>query len=116
MAIATNTLKNTLANAYKGAAVYAALFTSDPGATGTVVGEVSGGAYARVAISWGSSAAGVVTGTATINVPASTTITFAAVCTSGTAATSDLQDKFAITSQTFATAGTYALTITFTES
>lgn len=116
MAIATNTLKNTLANAYKGAAVYAALFTADPGGTGTVTGEVSGGTYARVAIAWGSPTAGVVTGTATINVPASTTITFAGVCTSGTAATADLQDKFAITSQTFSTAGTYALTVTFTES
>lgn len=116
MPIATTALKNTLATSYKTAAVYAALFTADPGGTGTVVGEVSGGTYARVAVSWGAASGGVVTGTATLNVPASTTITFAGVCTSGTGGTSDLQDKFAITSQPFSTAGTYALTLTFTES
>ena len=115
MPIATTALKNTIATSYKTAVVYAALFTADPGATGTVVGEVSGGSYARVAIVWGAASGGVVVGTATINVPASTTITFAAGCTSGTATTADLLDKVAITSQTFSTAGTYALTLTFTE-
>lgn len=116
MAIATTALKNTLATSYKTAVVYAALFTADPGSTGTVVGEVTGGAYARVAIAWGAASGGVVTGTATINVPAGTTIIFAGGCTSGTGGTSDLLDKVAITSQNFATAGTYALTLTFTES
>ena len=115
MAIATTALKNTLATSYKTAVVYAALFTTDPGTTGTVVGEVSGGTYARVIITWGAVSGGVATGTATLNVPAGTTIAFAAGCTSATAGTADLQDKVAITSQTFATAGTYALTLTFTE-
>lgn len=116
MPIATTSMKNTLATSYKGAAVFLALFTADPGTTGTVVGEVSGGAYARVSITWGASSGGVVTGTATVNVPASTTITFAGVCTSGTGGTSDLLDRVAITSQTYGTAGTYAATATFTES
>jgi hypothetical protein len=116
MAIATTVQKNSLCTKYSTDNAFAALFTADPGGTGTVVGEVSGGAYARVSIAWGAPAGGVITGTATINVPAGTTITFAAGCTAGTAGVSDLRDKVAITSQTFATAGTYALTLTFTES
>jgi hypothetical protein len=115
MAITTTSLKNTLATSYKNAVIYAALFTTDPGATGTVVGEVTGGAYARVIITWGTITNGVVTGTATLNVPAGVTIAFAAGCTSATAGTADLLDKVAITSQNFATAGTYALTLTFTQ-
>lgn len=115
MAITTTSLKNTLTTSYKNAVLYAALFTADPGSTGTVVGEVAGGTYARVLITWGAITNGVVTGTATLNVPAGTTINFAAGCTSATAGTADLLDKVAITSQPFATAGTYALTLTFTE-
>ena len=116
MAIATTVQKNSLCTKYSTDNAYAALFTADPGGTGTVVGEVSGGAYARVLIAWGAASGGSITGTATINVPAGTTIIFAGGCTAGTAAVSDLRDKTSITSQNFATAGTYALTITFTES
>lgn len=116
MAIATTAEKNSLATKYGTDAAYAALFTADPGTSGTVVGEVSGGApaYARKAITWGAPSAGVITGTVTFDVPASTTITFAGVCSAATGAT--LIDKGAITSQTFAGQGTYTLTLTFTES
>jgi hypothetical protein len=114
MAIATTSLKNTLATSYGTAAVYAALFTADPGTTGTVVGEVTGGspAYARKAISWGAPAAGVVTGVVTFDVAAGTTITFGGVCSASTGA--NLLDRAAVTSQTMATQATYALTITAT--
>lgn len=114
MAIATTVEKNSLATKYSTDGAFIALFTADPGTSGSVVGEVSGGAYARVSISWGAASGGVITGTATVNVPASTTITFAAVTTAGTAGVSDLRDRVSITSQTFSTAGTYAATLTFT--
>lgn len=114
MAIAITAEKNSLATKYSTDGAYMALFTADPGTTGSATNEVTGGSYARVAISWGAASGGVITGTATINVPASTTITYAAVCASGTAGTADLKDRVAITSQTFATAGTYAATATFT--
>jgi plastocyanin len=91
---------------------YAALFTADPGLTGTVVGEVSGGSYARVALSFGAASGGVVTATATLNVPAGTTITYAGVCSASTGNT--LLGRNSITSQTFATAGQYVMTTTFT--
>lgn len=116
MAIATTAEKNSLASKYGTDAAYAALFTADPGGTGTVVGEVSGGApaYARKAITWGAPSAGVVTATVTFDVPASTTITFAGVCSASTGST--LLDKGAITSQTFGSQGTYTLTLTYTQS
>jgi hypothetical protein len=112
--VATNTEKSSLATKYAADAVYAALFTADPGATGSVTGEVSGGSYARVAISWGAASNGVITGTASINVPVGTTITFAGVCSGSTGA--NLLDKVAITSQTYASAGTYVATFQYTQS
>lgn len=116
MAIATTAEKNSLATKYGVDAAFGALFTADPGSTGTVVGEVTGGApaYARKALAWGAPAAGVVTASATFDVPAGATITFAGVCSASTGAT--LLDKAAVTSQAFATQGTYQLTLTFTES
>jgi hypothetical protein len=51
--------------------VYLALFTSDPGddASGS---EVSGGAYARQAITWGTAAAGQIANSAQIEFPVAT--------------------------------------------
>ena len=114
MAIATTAEKNSLATKYGTDSTYAALFTADPGTSGTVTGEVTGGspAYARKAITWGSPSGGVITATVTFDVPASTTVTFAAVCSAATGAT--LLDRVAVTSQAFASQGTYALTLTFT--
>lgn len=116
MAIATTAEKNSLATKYGTDAAYAALFTADPGTTGTVTGEVTGGspAYARKAITWGGASGGVVTGTVTFDVPASTTVTFAGVCSASTGAT--LLDRAAVTSQAFGTQGTYVLTLTYTQS
>lgn len=123
MAIATDLQRKALATAYGTAAPYGALFTADPGTTGTVVGEVTGGspAYARIASTWG--AAATVSTTATItstgqafNVPAGTTVTYYGQCVSGTAGTADLRDRVAITSQTFASQGTYTITAVYTQS
>lgn len=118
MAIRNVTMRNSLATAYKTAGPYGALFTADPGTSGTVVGEVTGGApaYARVALSWGTAASSAITSAASaFNVPASTTVTYFGVCTAGTAATSDLQDSVAVTSQNFASQGTYTVTATYTQ-
>jgi len=115
MAIATTALKNTLATAYGTAATHAALFTADPGTTGSVTGEVTGGspAYARKAITWSSASAGVITATVTFDVPTGTTVTYAAVCGGLTGA--NLLDKGAVTSQAFASQGTYVLNLTYTQ-
>lgn len=116
MAIATTAEKNALATKYGTDSAYAALFTADPGTTGTVTGEVSGGspAYARKAITWGAASGGVVTGTVTFDVPSGTTVTYAGVCSGSTGA--NLLDRVSVTSQAFSSQGTYALTLTYTQS
>jgi len=114
MAIAVTAERNALATDYGVDATHAALFTADPGTTGTVVGEVTGGspAYARKPITWGAPSAGVITASVTFDVPSGVTITHAGVCTALTGST--LIDKVAVTSQAFASQGTYTLTLTFT--
>lgn len=116
MAIATTTEKNSLATKYGADALYAALFTADPGTTGTAGNEVSGGspAYARKLITWGAAANGVITGSVTFDVPNGVTLNFAGVCSA--ASGDNLLDRVAIASQQFSSQGTYALTLTFTAS
>jgi hypothetical protein len=62
---------------------FVSLHTADPGTTGA--SEVSGGSYARVAVTWGTPSSGVVANTnqLTINVPASTTVTYFGVWSTG---------------------------------
>lgn len=122
-AIATTTMKNTLANAYAAAATHAALFTADPGSTGTATGEVTATgspAYARkpftAGAAWTSASNGVVTASVTFDVPTGTTVTFAAVCSSVTQGAATVLDKIAITSQTFNSQGTLTVNFSFTQS
>lgn len=106
---------NSLAVKFDVDGSHAALFTADPGLTGTVVGEVTGGspAYARVPITWSGPAGGVITATAVFDVPNGITLTFAGVCTASTGNT--LIARAAITSTPIVGQATYTLTLTFTE-
>lgn len=117
MAIAVLAQRNALATAYGAAAPFGALFTADPGTTGTVTGESTGGspAYARKAMSWGAAAASAITGAPVFDVASGQTITFFGVAVTGTAGTGDLRDKVAVTSQAFASQGTYTVTATYTQ-
>jgi hypothetical protein len=112
-AIQTTTQKNTVATAYGTAATYAALYTTVPG--GSAGTEVSGGspAYARKALTWGAASNGVITVTVTFDVPASTTVVGAGVHTAVTAGT--YLDGASVTSQNFASQGTYQVTLTYTQ-
>lgn len=114
MTIQTTTQKNTLATAYGSAATYAALYTTAPGATAGT--EVTGGspAYARKSVAWGAAANGVITAQVVFDVPAGTTVVGAGVHTAVTAGT--YLDGGTVTSQNFATQGTYTLTLTYTQS
>lgn len=123
MAIAILAERNSLAAKYALDGPNGCLFTADPGTTGTTTTEVTttgSPAYARKAIggNWASqtASASAVTGTATFDVPASTTITYAGVAASATRGTADLKDYAAVTSQNFASQGTYAATYTYTQS
>lgn len=119
MAITILAQRNAMATAYGVAAPYGCLFTSTgPGTSGSATNEVTGGspAYARKAISWGAPSASVVTGTPTFDVPSGTTVTYAGVAVSSTAGTADVRDAGVITSQAFASQGTFAVTYTYTQS
>lgn len=114
MAIQTATQKNTLASAYASAATHAALYTTAPG--GSAGTEPSGGspAYARKALSWGSPTNGVISASAVVfDVPSGTTVVGAGVHTAITAGT--YLDGGSVTSQAFASQGTYTLTVTYTQ-
>lgn len=113
MTIQTATQKNTLATAYGTAATHAALYTTAPGASAGT--EVTGGspAYARKAITWGAASGGAITATVTFDVPTGVTVVGAGVHTALTAGT--YLDGGTVTSQAFSSQGTYALTLTYTQ-
>lgn len=113
MPIQTATQKNTLATSYGTAATHAALYSTVPSTTAGT--ELSGGspAYARKPISWGAASNGVITGTVTFDVPSGVTVAGAGVHTALTAGT--YLDGGAVTSQAFASQGTYTLTLTYTQ-
>jgi hypothetical protein len=119
MSISIPATKDTLANDYAALAPYGTLFTADPGTSGAATNEVSGGspAFARKSMAWSTSSggAGSVSGSPTFDIPAGTTITNMGVCASSTLTTADVKDKCAITSQTFASQGTYQPSTSFTQ-
>lgn len=115
MAIQTVTQRNTLVTAYIGAALYGAVYTTAPG--GSAGTEPSGGspAYARKSLSgWSAASASASSVTVTFDIPSGTTLVGAGVHTAVTAGT--YLDGAAVTSQAFATQGTYQLTFTYTQS
>jgi len=115
MAIFTNAQKETLAIAYGNAALYGALYTTAPGASAGT--EPSGGspAYARKALSWTAGGSdGIVSVTVTFDVPAGATIVGVGVHTAVTGGT--YLDGASITSQAFASQGTFQVTFTYTQS
>ena len=113
MAIQTSAMKNVLATEYGATALYAALYTTAPGATAGT--EVTGGspAYARKSITWGAPSNGVITANVTFDVPSGTTVVGAGVHSAVTAGT--YYDGASVTSQAFASQGTYQLTLTYTQ-
>lgn len=118
MAIATVTERNSLVTKYITDAPFGDLFTADPGTSGTVTGEVTGGspAYARKNMTWGAAASSASTSAATVfDIPTGTTLTFFGVCVAAPLTIADLRDKVAVTSQAFASQGTYTVTATYTQ-
>lgn len=115
MAIKIDAQKNAAATAYGGGATHAMLFTTaTPPTTGAATNEVAGGTYARKALTWSTSASGVITASATLDVPAGVTVRAVGVASSASGAT--VRDWVAVTEQAFATAGTYVVSLTYTQS
>lgn len=115
MAIQTAQQKENLAVAYGTNATFGALYTTVPGASAGT--EVTGGApaYARKALTWAPGTVdGIVTASATFDVPTGVTVVGAGVHTALTGGT--YLDGVSVTSQNFAAQGTYTVSFTFTES
>lgn len=111
MAIQTNAGKNAAASGYAGVAAFAALYTTAP--SGTAGTEVTGGTYARKAVTWGAPNNGAITATATFDVPAGVSIVGAGLHTALTGGT--YIDGGTVATQAFASAGQYVLSMTFTQ-
>lgn len=114
MPIQTAQQRENLAQEYGTRATYAALYSTIPGASAGT--EISGGspAYARRPLSWTTgSVDGIITATATFDVPAGATIRGAGV---HSAASGGYLDGAGVTEQAFSSQGTYVLTLTFTQS
>lgn len=113
MAIQTATQKNNLATAYGAAATHGSVYTTAPG--GSAGTEPTGGspAFARKALSWGAPSNGVTSAVGVFDIPSGTTIVGGGVHTALTAGT--YLDGASVTSQAFASQGTYTVTYTYTQ-
>jgi hypothetical protein len=116
VAISGQNMRSGLANQYGTLAAFAALYSTAGGSTAGT--ELSGGspAYARKAPAWGGAGAGN-TNTATIptfDVPSGATVAgggFHSAVTAG-----NYMDGGALTSQAFASQGSYTLSASYTQS
>ena len=92
---------------------WASLYTTVPtqAAAGT---EVTGGtpAYIRKTVAWGAASGGIITGTCTFDVPTGTSVVGLGLNSAVTAGTYGWGAT--VTTQTYASQGTYAATITVT--
>lgn len=113
MAIATDGMRQGVADGYKALAIAGSLHTADPGTTGA--NEVSGGspAYARKALTWTSGSTGTATSSAVFDVPTSTTPAWSGIWSATTAGT--FRDKADIVDQTFSSQGTLTVNFTYTQ-
>lgn len=113
MPIATDGMRQHVANSYAAEAATGSLHTADPGTTGA--SEVTGGspAYARKALTWTAGTTGTTTASATYDVPASITVTHGGIWNGAT--TPVFRDKVDITDQTFSSQGTLKLDYTYTQ-
>lgn len=100
----TNAAKNAMLDHLGTLVLYLSAHTADPGTSGTA--EVSGGSYARKAVSWAAAAssAKAMSGTVTINIPASTTVGWVGLWSAATGGTFYGSDDVA--SEAFGAAGT----------
>lgn len=105
----TTVEKNNLATKYGTDTPFATLFTTAP--SGNTPGTEA--AVTRQAVSWSAASNGIITATVTFNVGAGVTIAGAGVYSALTAGT--YIDGATVSSQTFGSAGTYQLTLTYTQ-
>jgi len=108
--IDTTTQRENLAREYGVRATHVAAHSTDPGSTGT--GEIAG---TRKAITWTQGGVdGQITATVTLDIPSGATV--AGIGLFDAATGGNYLDGGAVTSQAYSAAGTYTITLTFTQS
>lgn len=107
--------KNAVATYFGTQATHGAIYTAFPSGVGSAGTEPTGGApaYARKPLSWSAAANGVITASATFDVPAGTTVVGTGMHSALTAG--NYLDGKTETSVTFPTQDTVTVTFTFTE-
>ncbi len=112
MAIQTAAMRTILANAYGASAAYGALYSTAPGASAGT--ELTGGspAYARKALTWAGGNPNAAS--ATFDVPAGSTVAGTGVHSGASGGT--YYDGVSLTSQAFASQGTYQVSYSYTQS
>jgi hypothetical protein len=107
----TTAMQDALLAQFAAAATHATVFSTDPGRTGTAVGEV---ATARVAIAWSApvsvGAAREIYATAIVNIPTAVTVNYAGVCSSSVVGAATVMDSVAVSTFTSIAPSTYTLT------
>lgn len=120
MTIRVGAQKDALANAYAAAAPYLGGASADPGSTGAATGELTGGApvYARKALGWttASGGTGQVTGSATLDVAAGSTLAWVFVASTNVAGAATVRDTYDLTDQPFVSQGQETVSVTYTQS
>lgn len=113
MPIATDGMRQIVANGYTAAAVAGSIHTADPGTTGA--SEATGGspAYARKALTWTPGTTGTATASATYDLASGTTAAWGGIWSATTGGT--FRDKVDIPDQTFASQGQLTVSYTFTQ-
>ena len=114
MAIQTVTLRNLMVDQYKAQCTHVALYSTVPAASAGT--ELTGGspAYARRVANWGATASSAATASpAAHDVPSGATVAGAGFHSAITAG--NYLDGGSVTSQAFASQGTYTVTATYTQ-
>ena len=110
MPIDTNVMKEALATAYAAKATHVAATTGDPGTTGT--GEIAG---TRKAVTWTAGGVdGVTTATVTLDIPSGASV--GGIALWDAASGGNYLDGGPVTTQAYSAAGTYTITLTYTQS
>lgn len=104
----SNAGKNTMLDAFGTAYGYVSAHTADPGDSGT--SEVTGGSYARVAITWSAASAGSksASNSPVLNIPGGTTLAWLGLWSASTAGT--FGGGADVTDEAYGGDGTYTVT------
>ncbi len=113
MTLASSLGEDAALTGITGSVSYFACCTGSPGTTTSIANEVSGGSYARQAITFAAASAGSVASSdsQSVPIPASTTVSYFGLCSAVSGGSNYYIGGSLTSSQTFSTAGTLTFAI-----